>query len=243
MINSLDFSLGMTKLTQHFGKELSPQQLKDFEEILSEELSTQEFLAAAKIAKKRLQPHPSFFPSPQQMIDSVLGTLEDRANIQLQNLDRLSVVGRHSLEAIGGAFTYRNSEKPDFLRKEFVAKYLTFARNASPDDLRMPSEAAKAIAPAAKETTPQPTKVTLNDKMWMLRCRCNFENQREQAWAEARKCGFKVNMGDVPESERITLSPGQNPNEILQEPAKDFEAGVRSLTSSLASRTLQPLGF
>lgn len=244
MINSQDFLLEMTKLIKHFGKELDPRQLADFEDILSEELDSQEFCTACKNAKKQLQPHPSFFPSPQWLIDSVLGTLAQRSAIQLRNLDRLSIVGRQALEATGGAWAIENSESPDKLKKEFLANYLTFAKNASPDDLRMPSEAAKALNPASQDKTTQIFLVTLGDKLGMLRCQCNFEKQRTRTWAEARKYGFTVNQSPhIAENQRITLSPGQNPKEIIQESIEDFEASVRSLTTALAGKKLQPLGF
>lgn len=246
MINSETFQVELTKLAEWFKKEIPADQAILLKDILSEELDSQEFCTACKNAKKQLQQHPSFFPSPQWLIDSILGTLEQRAAIQLQNLDRLSVVGRQALEATGGAWAIRNSERPELLRRDFTANYLTFAKNASSDDLRMPSEAAKALNPADQEKTlTQPSHVTLGDKVGMLRCRCNFEKQRARAWDEAKKYGFTVNQSPLlAENQRITLSPGQNPKEIIQEESiEDFEASVRSLTTALAGKTLQPLGF
>jgi hypothetical protein len=242
MINSRDFSAEMVKLLKHFSKDLDLDQLADFQEILSDELDTAEFFAACRNAKKQLQPHPSFFPSPQWLIDSVLGTLEQRAVIQFQNLDRLSAVGRQALEATGGIWTIRSSERPEAIKREFIANFLALAKNASPEALRMPENALPALNPIPPQqpTPDRPPHVTLADKVGILRCRCNFESQRQQAWAEARRYGFTVNMSPrCPENQRITLSSGQDPNEIIQESIEDLEASVRSLTGSL----YKPLGF
>lgn len=241
MINSDVFFTEYTKLCKYFGKAVAPEQLPVLKEILSEALDTMEFLTACRNA---ISDNP-FFPTPRWLIDSVLGTFEDRATIQLQNLDRLSVVGRQAMEAIGGAWAFRKSERPELVKKDFIASYLAFAKNASPDDLRMPATAAIALSPAQKESpAPQSRPMTLADKEGILRCKCNLESQRPGAWAEANRYGFRVDMGfDVAENQRITLSPGQNPNEILQESPEDFEATVRSLTASLAGTAKHPLEF
>ena len=245
MINSETFQVELTKLAEWFSKEIPADQAILLKEILSDELSTQEFVTACKYAKKQLQQHPSFFPSPQWLVDSVLGALEQRAAIQFQNLDRLSAIGRQALEATGGVYAIRSSERPEMLKRDFIANYLTFAKNTSPDALRMPENALPSLEPSPQESIPdRPYRVTLADKVGILRCRCNFAGQRQRAWAEAREYGFTVNMSPrCEENQRITLSPGQDPNEIISESVEQHQASVRSLTSSLAGKKYEPLGF
>jgi hypothetical protein len=86
------------------------------------------------------------------MIDSVQGTLDDRALIDwvniLKDTSLLSTVGRKALQSIGGSSTVRMSEKPDFLKKDFIAAFKTFAIDAAPSETRsrqLPAERPRSM--------------------------------------------------------------------------------------------------
>ena len=64
----------ITELSEHFKKELSPMFVKAFYKKLSEQIDTDEFLNAAEKAITG-----RFFPDADQLIDSVLGTVEELA--------------------------------------------------------------------------------------------------------------------------------------------------------------------
>jgi len=249
MINSQDFKIELVKLCDWFKKDLTAENSSTLYEILSEVLDTPEFCLSCKNAKKSLQPHPSFFPSPQWLIDSALGTIEERARLELDDLAKLSTVGRKALEAIGGAWEYTHSEKPQFARKAFLEEYVSLARNASPDALRrreLPLIAPASEPPKQDLTRPRQNKVTLGDKLGILRCYCNFPDRRLKAYAEAEKYGFRVDRGyNTAENQRITLSQGQNPNQEIEMSPQELERDTRSLTGGLVGnfQGLEPLGF
>jgi len=142
MIDTKVFAVEFTKLTDWFSKEVSNTFLIEFKELVDNELTTEDFIKACKIARRNLSPHPSFFPSPKFLIDSVLGSLEDRALIDWAKItvdaSLLSPVGRRALQAIGGSSTVRMSENPSFLKKDFVATFKAFSIGAAPDELRSP---------------------------------------------------------------------------------------------------------
>ena len=249
MINSQDFKTELVELCEWFKKDLTAANSAMLYEILSEVLDTPEFSVACKNAKRSLQSHPSFFPSPQWLIDSALGTIEERARLELDDLAKLSPVGRKALDAIGGALEYKNSTTPQFVRKAFIEEYAALARNASPAALRRretPLTATVSEPPKQDLTKPRQTKVTLGDKLGILRCHSNFPDRRPQAHAEAARYGFRVDRGyNTPENQRITLSPGQNPNEEIEMSPQELEKDARSLTGGLAGnfQRLEPLGF
>ena len=140
MIDPKTFTEEMLELQAHFDRKLSDISFKRYQAILSQELTTDEFKQGVIWAYRYLKPHPSFFPSPQEIIGASQGTLDDRALIDwvniLRDISLLSVVGRKALQSIGGSSTVRMSEKPDFLKRDFIAAYKAFAVSAAPDDLR-----------------------------------------------------------------------------------------------------------
>ena len=142
MIEAKVFTEEMLELQAHFDRKLSDTSFKRYHAILSQVLTTDEFKQGVILAYQYLKPHPSFFPSPQEIIEASQGSLEERALLDwtkiLENASSLSPVGRRSLQAIGGSSTVRMSENPSFLKKEFIAAFKAFAIGAAPDELRSP---------------------------------------------------------------------------------------------------------
>ena len=136
MIDKNVFAIELKNLSDWFNKPISEDALAKLYLIFSSELSTEEFKQSVIWAWKNC----NSFPAPSKMIDSVQGTLDDRALIDwvniLRDISLLSVVGRKALQSIGGSSTVRMSEKPDFLKRDFIAAYKAFAVSAAPDDLR-----------------------------------------------------------------------------------------------------------
>ena len=233
MINSQVFFIEFTKLSKHFGKEIATEQSEVLKEILSEELDTQEFIAACKNAVRDCQ----FFPTPRQLIDSVRGTIEERALTELQNLDRLSPVGRKAFEAIGGSFAYKNSESPEFFRKDFIKNYLALAKNLPPDATRMPLEAAKAlkgsIPPKPINSEPQPYNMPLWEKLEILKCKRRVKGFKEAAEIEARAFGFKIT------EDCFYLAQSQDPNQ----PISSVTLDVAHLVSLFTKTGKTPVGI
>lgn len=148
MIDKIVFSEELKDLADWFSKSISDSMKARLYLILSSELSTEEFQQSIIWAYKNCK----FFPAPIELINAVLGTLDDRALIDWANISRdtslLYPVGRKALQAIGGSSTVRFSEKPEFLRKEFFTAYKAFAVKAAPDDLRsrqIESQEAKTL--------------------------------------------------------------------------------------------------
>lgn len=143
MIDLTVFTQEMIELQAHFGKTLSDRTIARYKAIFDEALTTDEFKQGVIWAYRYLKPHPSFFPSPQEIIQASQGSIEDRALIDWVNILKdatlLSPVGRKALQAIGGSSTVRLSEKPDFLKKDFIAAFKAFAVNAKPEELKAPT--------------------------------------------------------------------------------------------------------
>lgn len=142
MIDLEVFTQEMIELQAHFGKELSDRTISRYKAIFDQALTTDEFKQGIVWAYRYCKPHPSFFPSPQEIIEASQGSLEERALLDwvkiLENASLLSPIGRKTLQSIGGSSTVRMSENPSFLKKDFIAVFKAFAINAAPDELRSP---------------------------------------------------------------------------------------------------------
>jgi hypothetical protein len=140
MIDPTIFAEEMIELQAHFDKTLSDRTISRYKSIFDQALTTDEFKQGVIWAYRYCKPHPSFFPSPQEIIEASQGTLDDRALLDWVNINidasLLSPVGRKALQSIGGSSTVRMSEKPDFLKKDFIAAFKAFASKAVPDELR-----------------------------------------------------------------------------------------------------------
>lgn len=237
MINTNTFKAEMTKLAHHFKTEFSEYDLSSFKEFLSKALDTQEFIAACNNARRDCKPNANFIPSCQWLIDSVRGTLEERALTELQNLDRLSPIGRKAFEAIGGSFAYKNSESPEFFRKDFIKNYLALAKNLPSDATRMPLEAAKALKGAipSKHINPelQPYNMPLWEKLEILKCKRRVKGFKEAAEIEARAFGFKIT------EDCFYLAQSQDPNQLISSVTLD----VAHLVSLFTKTGKTPVGI
>lgn len=252
MIDPQVFLVEITKVFKHFGREINPEFLPDIEEILSEDLTTEEFIQACKNTTRRLQPHPSYFPSLQWMIDSVLGTLEERAANELKNPDRFSIIGRQAFNGVGGAWVFSRTERPEMFKKDFISTYLALAKTAKPippsnvcpngmtvaEQLKM-QEPAKAIAPSVEQPRPvspdltaPPEPLTLANKVSTLNAKLKFPNLRHKAIEEAMALGLGITQDE------IFLPPELDGNQLLEDMLidvtnllRDFYAGKRISTT------------
>ena len=145
MIDKESFTEEMIELQAHFERKLSDTSFKRYHAILSQALTTDEFKQGIVWAYRYLKPHPSFFPSPEEIIQASQGSIKDRAILEWSNVQNLSEVGKKAFAEIGGSFAIKKSENLPFLRKEFIENFQAFARNASPSELRI-KEFPKVIA-------------------------------------------------------------------------------------------------
>ena len=139
MINQDVYLQAITELSEHFKKELSPMFVKALYKKLSEHLDTDEFLDAAEKAITG-----RFFPDADQLIDSVLGTVEERAEREWEDIDTpFSVVGLKALNAIGGWWYVKHQcTQPAIARKDFIESYCRHAKGASRADFEIPDPIA-----------------------------------------------------------------------------------------------------
>lgn len=138
MINPEIFFIEMSKLSAWFNKEIPEAYLFVMQELMDKELTTEQFVQACQLSVR----NNKFFPTPAEMIESVIGTLEERAIAQWASLDRLSAVGQKALDSIGGILDLNQSPMTSipFYKKDFIAAYVAFAKFAKPEDLQMPVE-------------------------------------------------------------------------------------------------------
>ena len=138
MINPEIFAIEMSKLASWFNKEIPDIHLETLQELLDKDLTTEQFVEACKLVMR----NNKFFPTPAELIESVIGTLEERAIAQFASLDHLSVVGQKALDSIGGILQLNQSpmSSEPFYKKDFIQAYVAFAKFAKPEELQMPVE-------------------------------------------------------------------------------------------------------
>ena len=144
MIDQDIFLEHLIKLGDWFKKEIPENSIKTIYKMLSEQLTTHEFIQACDRAM-----YGKFFPSIGELIDSVLGTVEERAEREWEDIDSpFSVVGLKALNAIGGWWYIKNQcTQPAIARKDFIESYCRHAKGASREDFELPDPTA-LIAPA-----------------------------------------------------------------------------------------------
>jgi|GEM_PF-4792744 len=147
MIDQKIYLEAITELADHFKKDLSTLFVKALHEALSEQIDTDEFLKASKKAIVG-----RFFPSADQLIDSVLGTAEERAEREWEDIETpFSVVGLKALNAIGGWWYIKHQcNQPAIARKDFIESYSRHAKGASRQDFELPDPIA-LLAPAQED--------------------------------------------------------------------------------------------
>lgn len=152
MINRTEFTKRFAMLLDRFGRTMSEPGILEYYEILNQELTTEEFTAAAREIHRRDQ----FWPTPQRFIDAARGgTEKELAGAAWRELMRaaragqppkateLSPAERAGLKAIGGfrelnAPTYAQADK---LRAAFEEAYLATVREQGGQAMRPALEA------------------------------------------------------------------------------------------------------
>lgn len=132
MIDRQVFVRELTMLCERFERALTEPVMARYYEILSRALTTEQFEAAAV----RAFGESTFFPSPAQLIDYALGSVDDAAELEWLELMRaiqdnrraqLTDAGRAALAAIGGSWALQ-SEPSDRLRRAWLPAYVAAAR-------------------------------------------------------------------------------------------------------------------
>jgi len=132
MVDPKIFALGMGLLADRFNREISEQVNSGYYKILSNALTAEQF----QIAVERCFRYSRFFPTPQEIIDAVVGSNESRAEaewlrlmdaVRQGNTAELSLIGKKALAAIGGDWGLR-TESHSHLRREFLRAYTALAQ-------------------------------------------------------------------------------------------------------------------
>jgi hypothetical protein len=144
MIELSVFLESFTGLMATFDKSFPDKAIRGFYELLSSQLTTEEFETACNKAYGC-----KFFPTPDELIGLAIGTIEERAEREWQDIDTpFSVVGLKALNAIGGWWYIKNQcTQPAIARKDFIESYCRHAKGASRSDFELPDPTA-LIAPA-----------------------------------------------------------------------------------------------
>lgn len=146
MINKEIFSEEMTLLAKYYGKQLDQYALKRLHEILSAELTNEEFVRACQQVFRT----EKFFPAPIDFIACVKGSILQRALIEWQSEHALrSVVGKKAWGSLPPDEGITSEIK--FRRKQFLEAYEAFAQTASPSEL-----APTPPLPRIEEAKPMP---------------------------------------------------------------------------------------
>jgi len=144
MINKEQFKQWITLLGEKFNKPLSAPSQLVFYDILNAELTTEEFVAGARLVYRDNQ----FFPSPKEIIDQAkpqgdpaieaadvfrdILTWNGKDNLMAEARSRMTDVGLRAFLAVGGPARFRRLTVDEELwaRKEFIARYVEAKRDA-----------------------------------------------------------------------------------------------------------------
>ena len=139
MIELSVFLESFTGLMATFDKTFPDKAIRSFYELLSSQLTTEEFETACNKAYGC-----KFFPTPDELIGLALGTVEERAEREWEDIDTpFSVVGLKALNAIGGWWYIKNQcTQPAIARKDFIESYCRHAKGASRSDFELPDPIA-----------------------------------------------------------------------------------------------------
>jgi hypothetical protein len=161
MINKTAFTQWITLFGEKFNKPLSAPSQLVFYDLCNAELTTDEFVAGAKLVYR----DNTFFPSPKELIEKAKPT----ANPALEAADvfrdiltwngsenlmaaarvKLTDIGLRAFLAVGGPAKFRTllASEEVFVRREFVAAY-TAARQDAKERERADRMLAEVQAPA-----------------------------------------------------------------------------------------------
>ncbi len=139
MIDLSVFLESFAELMANFDKTFPDRVVKSFYQQLSEQLTTEEFEEACVKAYGC-----KFFPTPDELISLVLGTIEERAEREWEDIDTpFSVVGLKALNAIGGWWYVKHQcTQPAIARKDFIESYKNHSKGASRADFAIPDPIA-----------------------------------------------------------------------------------------------------
>lgn len=133
MLDKRIFVEQMATLADRFGRTVSAPVVNSYFEALSNSLTDEEFLSAAK----RIFNESTYWPSPAEFVDKAKGRVEDAAQLEWMELmsavandrkQQLSESGKAALEAVGGRYAVRSSLDISFIRRDFIAAYVAFER-------------------------------------------------------------------------------------------------------------------
>jgi hypothetical protein len=139
MIDLTVFLASFTDLMATFDKSLPDNAVQSYYKQVSAQLDTQEFTEA--VSKALLG---RYFPAPDELIGLALGTIEERAEREWQDIDTpFSVVGLKALNAIGGWWYIKHQcTQPAIARKDFIESYCRHAKGAKRKDFELPDPIA-----------------------------------------------------------------------------------------------------
>jgi hypothetical protein len=138
MIEVSVFIESLTELMATFDKSLPDKAVQGYYNQVSAQLNTQEFAEA--VSKALIG---RYFPTPDELIGLAIGTIEERAEREWENIECLSVVGLKALNAIGGWwYVTHQCTQPAIARKDFIESYCRHAKGASRQDFELPDPIA-----------------------------------------------------------------------------------------------------
>jgi hypothetical protein len=129
----------MTELMATFDKSLPDKAVQNYYKQISSQINEKEFIDAVSIALIG-----KYFPTPDELIGLAIGTIEERAEREWQDIDTpFSVVGLKALNAIGGWWYIKNQcTQPAIARKDFIESYCRHAKGAKREDFEIPDPIA-----------------------------------------------------------------------------------------------------
>jgi hypothetical protein len=174
MIDKEEFAVAMGMLTDRFNRPLHPSMSRFYYETLSADLTTEEFMIAARLAMR----HSQFWPSPQQLIEFA----KPERSIDLEaakmfekvrslgrahpaglcwHREEVAALGDPALagfSTIGAQERLRNLSAEDlsWARREFVAAYIAKARETKADRQIEAAREAIRIPARGRQLKPGP---------------------------------------------------------------------------------------
>ena len=133
MLDKRIFAEHMAVLAERFDRKLSQPLTNSYYTALSNTLTTEQFIQAARLVLYE----GNFWPSPAEFVDKVKGRIDEAAQLEWSEVmsavtenrpRRLTESGKAALSAVGGAFMVQNSTNPSGLRRDFIAAYVAAER-------------------------------------------------------------------------------------------------------------------
>jgi hypothetical protein len=177
MITQEKFEKAIAVLQTYFSKQIQPESaLAIWQEYLSDNLTDDELTQSVKQAIIQCRPHPSFMPTPKELVAFVNGGKEAQAIREWQDvlsaasgrkeaIAYLSARGKVALNAIGGLNAVSLAEER--LREKMEKNFTTIYSQCSDKDSHfLPSASASPRKPERQEEfvpMPEETKAQIKD--------------------------------------------------------------------------------